>query len=202
MELEGKRVAVLIEDLFNEHEVLYPLYRLREAGARVRLVGTGRAEVYHGKSGLPLAEEVAARDLQAAELDAIVVPGGFAPDYLRRDPAVVRLVRELHADGRLVAAICHGGWLLCSADIAAGRLVTSFESIRDDLVHAGAGWVDEEVVVDGNLITSRRPEDLPAFMRAVVAWLKDGPPGSRRPARRAARRPQRKSSRVNRPSKG
>ncbi len=191
MELEGQRVAVLIEDLFNEHEVLYPYYRLKEAGAEVRLVGTGRARVYHGKSGLPLAEQAAARDVPAGELDAVVVPGGFAPDHLRRDPAVVRLVRDVHQAGRLVAAICHGGWLLGSADIARGHLLTSFESIRDDLVHAGAGWLDEEVVVDGNLVTSRTPEDLPAFMRAILAWLRAGP-----------RAQPRKSSRVKRAKRG
>ncbi|HSA24400.1 MAG TPA: type 1 glutamine amidotransferase domain-containing protein, partial [Myxococcota bacterium] len=187
MELEGKRVAVLIEELFNEHEVLYPYYRLKEAGAEVRLVGTGRAEVYRGKSGLPLAEEASARELGAEPLDAVVVPGGFAPDHLRRDPATVALVRRVHQAGGLVATICHGGWLLCSADIAAGRLLTSFESIRDDLVHAGAGWLDEDVVVDGNLITSRRPEDLPAFMRAVIGWLRSGAARASRPRRRRAR---------------
>jgi protease I len=198
MELAGKRVAVLIEELWNEFEVIYPLLRLREAGAEAILVGSGRLPTYPSKAGLSIAAQRSIMEVQPAELDGVIVPGGFAPDYLRRVPRVVSLVRTLSEQGKLVAAICHGGWLLSSANIAAGRTLTSAESIRDDLVHAGAGWMDEEVVVDGNLITSRKPDDLPAFMRQVIRLLAEGP---RRPSPGGAQRP-RKSSRVKRATRG
>ncbi|MGD8342438.1 MAG: type 1 glutamine amidotransferase domain-containing protein, partial [Desulfobacterales bacterium] len=109
----------------------------------------------------------------AADFDAIVIPGGYAPDIMRRYPQMVQLVKDLFTSGKVVAAICHAGWMLASAQILAGKTVTSFFAIKDDLVHAGAEWIDQEVVVDGNLITSRTPDDLPAFMRAVIGAIQN-----------------------------
>jgi protease I len=172
MELKGKRVAILLEDMYNEFEYWYPYYRLKEAGAEVTVVGSGRLPTFHSKIGLPAAAEASAEAVSAADFDGVVIPGGYAPDQMRRSPAMVKLVRDLFGQGKVVAAICHAGWMLCSADILKGRTATSFFSIRDDMIHAGAAWVDQEAVVDGNLVTSRKPDDLPAFMKAVIAALK------------------------------
>lgn len=172
MELEGKKVAIPVESMFNTFEFWYPYYRLKEAGARVVVVGSGSAETYTGKPGTEVKVDVSIDRVSAAEFDGIVIPGGYAPDIMRRYPQMVQLVRDIFADGKVVAAICHAGWMLASAKIIKGKTVTSFFAIKDDLVHAGAEWVDQEVVVDGNLITSRTPDDLPAFMRAVIKALK------------------------------
>jgi len=171
MQLHDKRIVIPVENMFNDLEFWYPYYRLKEEGAAVTVVGSGSASVYTGKSGTRAEVQAAAGDLKALDFDGIVIPGGYAPDIMRRYPEMIRLVRESFEAGRLVAAICHAGWMLASAKILAGRTVTSFFAIKDDLVHAGAHWVDEEVVVDGNLITSRTPDDLPAFLRAIIAFL-------------------------------
>ena len=171
MELTGKKVIILVEQMFNDQEFWYPFYRLKEAGAQVAVVGSGTAEVYSGKAGTKAAVDVNAGDISSSEFDGIVIPGGYAPDHMRRHTEMVTLVQDIFNAGKLVAAICHAGWMLASAEILPGRTVTSFYAIKDDLVHAGANWVDQEVVEDGNLITSRTPDDLPAFMRAIVAKL-------------------------------
>lgn len=171
MELAGKRVIILAEEMYNEFELFYPYYRLKEAGAEVVIVGSGSAPVYRSKKGLEVKVDAEAANVDAADFDGLVIPGGYAPDLMRRHSAMVKLVKEAHAQGKVVAAICHAGWMLASAEVIEGRRVTSFFAIKDDLVHAGADWVDEEVVVDGNLITSRTPDDLPAFLRAVIAAL-------------------------------
>ena len=171
MTLEGKRVAVLAENSYQELELWYPLLRLREAGAEVLVVGTGSADTYTSKLGYPVQVDVAADQVSATSLDAIVVPGGYAPDLMRRYPAMVNLVREAFEQGKIVAAICHAGWMLVSAGILSGKEATCFFSIKDDLVNAGANYVDAAVVRDGNLITSRVPADLPAFCRAIIAAL-------------------------------
>jgi len=170
MRLKGKRVALLVADLYQELEFWYPYYRLREEGAEVVPVGP-EAITYKSKLGYPAEAKLAAKDAKAEEFDAVVIPGGYAPDLMRRSPEMVRLVREAHARGKVVAAICHAGWLLASAGIVKGKRVTSFSSIKDDLVHAGAEWVDQEVVRDGNIITSRFPDDLPAFCRTIIEAL-------------------------------
>lgn len=170
MELTGKKVIILIENMYNEHEFWYPFYRLKEAGAEVVVVGTGGLQ-YTSKIGLPAEANESAKNLSGADFDGVVIPGGYAPDFMRRDLDMIRLVRECFDQGKIVAAICHAGWVLASAKILAGRRATSFFAIKDDMVHAGADWVDEEVVIDGNLITSRTPADLPAFMRAIVGAL-------------------------------
>ena len=152
-------------------ELWYPVYRLREEGASVALVGPEAGKTYASKHGYPVKTDRAAKDVSADEFDAVVIPGGYAPDRMRRDPAMVQLVADAVKAGKTVAAICHGGWMLCSAGVLEGRRVTSFFAIKDDLTNAGAQWVDEEVVRDGNLITSRQPDDLPAFLRSIIATL-------------------------------
>lgn len=171
MEARGKRVIILVEQMFNDHEFWYPFFRLKEAGAEVTVVGSGSSETYTGKFGTEVAADTTADRIVSVDYDAVIIPGGYAPDHMRRYPAMVNLVRELFDAKKVVASICHGGWMLASAEIVAGHTVTSFIAIKDDLIHAGARWVDAEVVVDENLITSRKPEDLPAFMKAVLAGL-------------------------------
>jgi protease I len=171
MTLEGKRVAVLAENLYQDLELWYPLLRMREAGAEVKVVGTGSAKTYASKHGYEVEVDASADAVSAADFDAIIIPGGYAPDLMRRYPAMVRLVRDAFNQGKIVAAICHAGWLPASAGILKGRKMTSFFAIKDDMINAGAEWVDEEVVRDGNLITSRMPSDLPAFCREIIKAL-------------------------------
>lgn len=172
MQLKGKKVAVLAENLYEEMELWYPYYRLKEEGAEVLLVGSGSSETYTGKHGYPVKVNTTADRVKAEDFDAVVVPGGYAPDYMRRYPAVLKLVREVYGQGKLVAAICHAGWVLASAGILKGKRVALYHSIRDDVVNAGAEYINTEVVRDGNLITSRKPDDLPAFMREIINALK------------------------------
>jgi protease I len=171
MELTGKKVVILVEQMYNDLEFWYPYYRLKEAGSEVIVVGPAGGEQYIGKSGISCTADTSADQIQGADFNGIVIPGGYAPDHMRRHPPMVDLVRDLFEAGKVVAAICHAGWMLASAEIAKGRTVTSFFAIKDDLIHAGAKWIDQEVVVDGNLITSRKPDDLPAFMRAIITAL-------------------------------
>jgi protease I len=170
MSLIGKRVAVLAEDLYEDPELWYPYYRLLEAGADVQIVGP-EAKVYKSKYGFPVQADVAASEVSADDFDGVVVPGGFAPDRLRRYEAVLDLVRGVHEKGGVVAAICHAAWVPISAGIMKGKRATCLSAIKDDLINAGADYVDQEVVVDGKLVTSRTPRDLPAFMPAIIAAL-------------------------------
>jgi protease I len=171
MNLSGKRVAVLVEQKYEELELWYPTLRLREAGAVVELVGPEVGKVYPSKLGYPAKTTLAAADAKAADFDGVVIPGGFAPDYVRRCGPMLELVRGLHARAKPLAAICHGPWVLCSTPALKGRTATGFHSIRDDMENAGATFVDREVVVDGHVITSRTPDDLPAFTKALLAAL-------------------------------
>ena len=171
MRLDGKRIAILAENMYQEMELWVPYYRFKEEGAEVKVVGAGGAKSYTSKHGYPVSVDVQADQVSPVEFDAVIVPGGYAPDMMRRHEPMVRLVRESAQQGKVVAAICHAGWMLVSADLVRGRRVTGFFSIKDDLVNAGAQWVDEEVVVDGNLVTSRKPDDLPAFCREIVKAL-------------------------------
>lgn len=173
MSLHGKRVAILAEETYQELELWYPLLRLREAGADVFVIGTGTAETYHGKYGYPVQVDATAAGVSAEDFDAVIIPGGYAPDRIRRSQAALQFVREMFEQGKVVAAICHAGWVLISAGILEGRRVTGFYSIRDDLVNAGAQYVDRPVVRDGNLITSRVPDDLPAFCQTIIAALEE-----------------------------
>ena len=171
MTLEGTRILLFAGPMFEDIELLYPLYRLREEGAEVVVAGLGEPS-YEGKKGHPVECDVKIDDVSAEEFDAVVIPGGYLPDHLRRSEKVLELTRRAYEAGKPVAAICHAAWVPISAGIAGGRRMTSYWSIRDDVVNAGAEWVDEEVVVDGNLITSRHPGDLPAFCRAVIDGLR------------------------------
>jgi protease I len=175
-ELEGRRAAVLVEQQYQEMEVWYPLYRLREAGCKVTLVGPEAGQTYPSKLGYPAKSDKAARDVSANDFDILVIPGGFAPDYLRRDPAVLKLVGTMAEQGKVVAAICHGPWVLCSTQALKGKRATCFFAIKDDVSNAGATYVDAEVTRDGNLITSRKPDDLPAFMQAVFQAAREAKP--------------------------
>jgi protease I len=166
--LAGKRAAVMIGPLFEDTEATYPYYRLQEAGAEVQLIGVKAGQELTGKLGQTLTTDHAASELSAVDLDLLVIAGGFGPDKLRSDEGVQRLVREMDVAGKPIAFICHAGWVPVSAGIVEGRRVTSVPAIADDLRNAGAQWEDSEVVVDGNLVSSRRPPDLPAFMRALI----------------------------------
>jgi protease I len=172
MDLNGTRVAVLVEQKYEEMEVWYPVYRLREAGAEVVLVGPRAGETYPSKLGYPAKADASAADVSADRFNAVVIPGGFAPDYIRRSEPMLKLVRDAFAAGKPVAAICHGPWVLCSTTALRGRKATGYYSIRDDMTNAGATFVDQEVCVDGNVITSRKPDDLPAFVAAIINAIK------------------------------
>src|ERR1039457_2653328 len=169
MDLTGKKIAILVDQMYQEMEVWYPLLRFQEAGATVVTVGATAGATYPSKLGYPVKCALSYDDAEAADFDGVVVPGGYAPDHIRRHPKANQFVQHMDAAGKLVASICHGPWVLCSAGgMLKGRKATSFFAIKDDVVNAGADWVDAEVVVDRNLVTSRKPEDLPAFCRAAI----------------------------------
>ena len=171
MQLLDRKIAVLAEQQYEDLELWYPVLRFRETGARVEIVGAGK-DHYESKHGYPVQVTMQAAQVQGTDFDAVIIPGGYAPDHMRRHPPMVQLVREAVTAGKIVAAICHGGWMLCSAHCLQGKQVTGFFAIRDDLENAGATYIDAEVVRDGNLITSRVPSDLPAFCRAIIEALK------------------------------
>ena len=173
MQLRGKKIAVLAENQYQEMELWYPVYRFREEGAEVIIVGSGGSNTYTSKHGYPVKVDTTADKVKAEDIDAVIIPGGYAPDYMRRYPAMVKLVRDAHNQGKVVASICHAGWMLVSAGILKGKRVTGFSAIKDDMVNAGAEFVNAEVVRDGNLITSRTPDDLPAFSREIIKALRE-----------------------------
>jgi protease I len=170
MSIEGKKIALFIENYYEDLEFWYPKIRMREAGANVVVVGPDVA-TFQGKHGLSAKSDESVEGVNADDFDALIIPGGYAPDHMRRIPGMIEFVKRIYDQGKVVAAICHAGWMLASAEIIKGKKLTSFYSIKDDLVHAGAEWIDQEVVVDGNLITSRNPNDLPAFCKAIIQAL-------------------------------
>ena len=169
--LEGIRVLALVGADYEDLELWYPKLRLEEAGCHVTVAGEAAGHTYAGKHGYPCTSDATIADMEAADYHGIVIPGGWMPDKLRRDPKVLALVRDFAAGNKLIAAICHGGWIPISAGVYAGVSVTGSPGIKDDLVNAGALWTDAPVVVDRHFISSRKPADLPAFMAAIVDLL-------------------------------
>ncbi len=172
MKLRGKKVVIFVEELVEEIELLYPKYRLIEEGAEVKIAGP-EVKVFKGKNGYPIKSDVKFEDVKLEEFDAVIIPGGYAPDRIRRNKTAVELVKKFYDSGKVVAFICHAGWVPISAGILKGKKVTGFFSIKDDLVNAGAEFVDSEVVIDANLISSRNPDDLPVFCKAIISALSD-----------------------------
>ena len=166
-----KKIIALVSDDFEDLELWYPALRLREAGYQVDFTAERKGAVYYGKYGVPCTSDRSFDEIDPAEYDGILVPGGWAPDKLRRFPQVLRMVREMDAAGKAIGEICHAGWVLASAGILKGRKVTSTPGIRDDMTNAGAEWVDEAAVVDGNLVSGRRPPDLPLYAAAFLRVL-------------------------------
>ena len=162
---------MFVDDIYEDLELWYPLLRLREEGVHVTVAGPEAETLYRGKHSYPCKSDAAIRDMKAADFDGVVVPGGFMPDKLRRDPHVLQLVRDFAESGKLVAAICHGGWIPISASVYRGVRVTGSPGIKDDLINAGAHWEDAAVVVDRHFVSSRKPDDLPDFCRAILNLL-------------------------------
>ena len=169
--MADKKVAIMVDQMYQVLEVWYPYYRFCEAGLEVNLVAAEAKKEYHSKEGYPCISEIAAGQANVGDYDCMVVPGGFAPDFMRRSPEVIKFANDMVNEGKVIAAICHGGWLLCSTKIFKGKRATCFMAIKDDVINAGADYVDDECVVDGNLITSRKPDDLPAFCSAILKAL-------------------------------
>lgn len=166
-----KKIALLIENLYDEKELLYPYYRLQEEGFKVDLIGTKEDTVYKSKHGLPMKSNVASQAISANDYEALVIPGGFSPDYMRRNQATVDFVKAMNEQNKPIAAICHGPWLMISSCALSKRQLTGFFTLKVDIENAGASYLDAEVVVDGNFITSRSPNDLPAFLKAIIKAL-------------------------------
>ena len=167
-----KKTAILVENFYEDMELQYPWFRLREAGIACDLIGTEKGATYKGKHGYPSKSELASKDVKASGYDLVLIPGGYSPDHMRRCAATLDFVREADRQGKWLAAICHGPWMLASCCNLKGKKLTSFMSIKDDLTNAGADWVDAEVVVDANLITSRTPQDLIPFTLAMLEALR------------------------------
>ncbi|HEY1602994.1 MAG TPA: type 1 glutamine amidotransferase domain-containing protein [Pirellulales bacterium] len=169
--LKGKRVLMFVDDVYEDLELWYPRLRLTEAGVDVTVAGPAADRVYAGKHGYPCRSNAALADVQTVDFHGLVIPGGFMPDKLRRDLKVLSLVHEFAEAKKLVAAICHGGWIAISAGVYRGVRVTGSAGIKDDLINAGAHWEDAAVVVDRHFVSSRKPDDLPDFCRAILGLL-------------------------------
>ncbi len=166
------KAAIFVDNLFQDMELMYPYYRLLEAGYAVDLVGGEKGKTYAGKYGYPAMAGKTYQEVNPADISILVIPGGFAPDKIRMDRDAKRITWEMLNSGKTVGAICHGPWVLASAGVAKGRRLTSYAAIKDDMINAGAVWEDAEVVIDGNLVTSRKPDDLPRFMKALLETAK------------------------------
>lgn len=166
-----KKFLAIVDEIYEDLELWYPKIRLEEEGYQVVVAGQVAGQVYKGKHGYPCKADVSFKEISSSQFAGIVIPGGFAPDKLRRYPEVVKIVRELNDAGKVIAFICHAGWVPISAKILKGKKVTSTIAIKDDMENAGAHWRDEAVVVDGNLVSSRTPADLAPFVRAIIEKL-------------------------------
>ena len=170
MNLKDKKIAIFVENLYEDLEFWYPYYRMKEEGAEVVVIGPEKNS-FKSKNGVPVTADCSIHDTKADDFDALIIPGGYAPDRMRRTQAMVDFVKEMYDKGKIVSAICHGPWMLVSAEIIKEKKVTSFFSTKVDLINAGAEWIDQEMVQDGNIITSRKPDDLPAFCRSIINAL-------------------------------
>lgn len=168
---KGCKVICLIHKEFEDLELWYPILRLREEGVNVQIAGENANTTYIGKYGVPAVSDLGFSDIDCDEYDGLLVPGGWAPDKLRRYPEVLELVRKMNENGKPIGQICHAGWVLISANIINGKRVTSTPGIKDDMINAGGIWMDQPVVVDGNIVSSRKPQDLPDYMKAYVELL-------------------------------
>ena len=170
MDLKGKKVLILADEIYEDMELWYPKIRLTEAGATVKVVGVEKG-TYHGKHGYPVEVDDKLSACSPGDFDCVVIPGGYAPDRLRRSKAVLDFVKKMFESGKIVASICHAAWVPISAGIVKGKTMTCFHAIKDDLVNAGATYVDKAVVVDGTMVSSRTPDDLPDFCKAIISLL-------------------------------
>jgi protease I len=168
----ANKIILFIEDIFRDEELVYPYYRFIEAGYDVKLVGPKAGKIYTGKFGLPLKSDLSPDQVDLSEVAAVIIPGGFAPDKMRQDKSMVDLLKKAFDACKVIAAICHGGWMLAEADICKGKDITGFIAIATDLKNAGGNYIDKEVVVDENIVTSRMPSDLPAFCKATLELIK------------------------------
>jgi protease I len=171
-----QKILLLVDDIYEDLEFWYPRIRLEEAGFRVIVAGPAAGHPYKGKHGYPCKSDISFQEVRTKDFQGVIIPGGYAPDRIRRHKDIVETVHQFDQEKKLVAIICHSAWVACSAKILKGRKVTSFSAIKDDLENAGAHWMDEPVVVDHNLISSRTPSDLPVFMKAILQFLRDGSP--------------------------
>lgn len=171
--IQGKKIAVLVEKLYEDLELWYPALRLREAGCDVKIVGPKAGEVYPSKHGYPAKSDLSADEVDAEDFDGLIIPGGYSPDHMRRHKSMVDFVSNAMRLEKVVASICHGPWMLCSARCLKGRKLTSFIAVRDDVENAGGIWQDAACVRDGNLVTSRTPDDLPIFMKGIIESLSE-----------------------------
>jgi len=169
--MKEKNVGIFVDDEYQELEFWYPYLRLQEEGIKPVIIANEK-KTYKSKLGYPVQADATTEDVAQRKFDAIIIPGGYAPDKMRCHKGMLRLVKDTHDRGAIIAAICHAGWVLVSAKIISGKKVTGYHSIKDDLVNAGANYVDEPVVVDKNIITSRQPDDLPVFCKAIIQQLK------------------------------
>ncbi len=171
MDLSNKKVMIFAANQFEDIELYYPLLRLKEENIKVDIIGNKADQKYTGKHGMPIKSDYSFKDVNPQDYDGVLIPGGWAPDRLRRFPEVKNIIKEMNQSNKLIGTICHAGWVLASSDIINGSKVTSVSAIKDDLKHAGAKWEDKEVVIDKNLVTSRTPKDLPAYMKAIINKL-------------------------------
>ncbi|ESO91746.1 hypothetical protein LOTGIDRAFT_233342 [Lottia gigantea] len=169
---QTKKIGILVEFNYEDLELWYPYYRLREEGHETFTIGPEKNKVYNSKHSYPCKAAYGIDEIKLEDLDALIIPGGFAPDYWRRDQRFLSLVKGIYESGKPIAAICHGAWMFCSAKILKGKKLTCFSAIKDDVENAGGLYEDKSVVVDGNMITSRLPQDLPDFCKAIIAQLK------------------------------
>lgn len=172
--LSGKNILMFVEDVYEDLELWYPKLRMIEEGAYVVVAGPEKNKVYSGKHSYPCKSDISISEVNSKNFDGLIIPGGFAPDKLRRDPKVLSLTKEIFISGKLIAHICHAGWIPISAGLMKGFTCTSTPGIKDDLINAGANWIDKSVVVDRNMISSRKPDDLPEFCREIISYFLTG----------------------------